>query len=75
MLTDSLNLREFEGNSVKEIRCTHNELVACYAVKEERLCLFESRDEKDDYRATADKCFRRVEHGKEESRTPEILEA
>ena len=54
MLTDSLNLREFEGNSVKEIRCTHNELVACYAVKEERLCLFESRDEKEDYRATAD---------------------
>lgn len=54
VLTDSLNLREFEGNSVKEIRCTHNELVACYTVKEERLCLFESRDEKEDYRATAD---------------------
>ncbi len=32
----------------------HNELIACYAVKEERLCLFESRDEKEDYRATAD---------------------
>ena len=54
VLTDSLNLREFEGNSVREIRCTHNELVACYAVKEERLCLFESRDVKEDYRATAD---------------------
>lgn len=54
VLTDSLNLREFEGNSVREIRCTHNELVACYAVKEERLCLFESLDEKEDYRATAD---------------------
>ena len=54
VLTDGLNLREFEGNSVKEIRCTHNELVACYAVKQERLCLFESRDENEDYRATAD---------------------
>lgn len=54
VLTDSLNLREFEGNSVREIRCTHNELIACYAVKEERLCLFESLDEKEDYRATAD---------------------
>lgn len=54
VLTDGLNLREFEGNSVKEICCTHNELVACYAVKEERLCLFESRDENEDYRATAD---------------------
>lgn len=54
VLTDSLNLREFEGSSVREIRCTHNELVACYAVKEERLCLFESLDEKEDYRANAD---------------------
>lgn len=54
MLTDSLNLREFEGSSVREIRCTHNELIACYAVKEEVLCLIESLDEKEDYRATAD---------------------
>ena len=54
VLTGSLNLREFEGNSVREIGCTHNELIACYAVKEEILCLIESRDEKKDYRATAD---------------------
>lgn len=54
VLTGSLNLREFEGNSVREIRCTHNELIACYAVKEEILCLIESRDEKEAYRATAD---------------------
>jgi hypothetical protein len=54
VLTGSLNLREFEGNSVREIRCTHNELIACYAVKEEVLCLIESRDEKEAYRATAD---------------------